>query len=180
MKTRFFRVPGWVIILVFEDFLNSNWFSLNDHFTECSACSVFEIYIHKTVVCAFLSVRTLSAARVSRRRTPRSTVMRPPCDWRLIQTKKPCAKCVTSRGFSPLLCVGFPTCRQRTLMNPHTLSPFFFIGFPTSANKRASCIQSYDRLQPTRVRCEELFAAEAWPARNRRCAQTDHKPGVHG
>ena len=57
-----------------------------------------------------------------------------PCERKLIQTNKPCARCGTSERFSPFLCVGFPTRRQCTLKKPHTLSPFLSGSQPPPTN----------------------------------------------
>ena len=66
------------------------------------------VYIYKVAMSVCLHL----IGRVSRHRTPssRSTGMRPPCERKLIQTKKPCARCEASERFSPffLLSVSQP------------------------------------------------------------------------
>ena len=125
--------------------------------------------------------------RVSRRRTLRSTGMRPLCEWKLIQMKKLCARCGTSGRFSPFFFVGFPTRRQSTPMKPqtYTLSPFFFFlsgSQPPPTNvPQVFFNEPVHAARPSDLRfsCRSL-ASKKKISRKRICAQTYHKPGVHG
>ena len=113
-------------------------------------------------------VRNLSAARVSRRCTPRSTE-------RSFRRRSPVKVWNVGKIFA-FVFVGFPTRRQRTPMKPHTLSPFFFVGFPTAANKRAAgCFQSNDPVFFKEPVCAAKIplAAEVWPARKRPLERED-------
>ena len=97
-------------------------------------------------------------------------------------------RCRTSERFSPLFLPGSQPAANVHRWNRTRCHLFFFVGFPTAASKRvAGCIQSNNPVffkEPV-WRCEDPFSCGSLTStkktsRKRRCAQTDHKPGVRG
>ena len=128
------------------------------------------IYIYKVVlsVCSHPLV-----GRVSRRRTLRSTGMRPLCEWKLIQTKKPCARCGTSGRFSPFFCrVPNPPPKYTDEAANVNAVTFFFCRVPN--RRQQTCNRSFSTspcTQQSPAIC--ALAAEAWPARKRSLERED-------
>ena len=123
--------------------------------------------------------------RVSQRRTLRSTGMRPLCEWKLIQTKKPCARCGTSGRFSPFFCrvPNPPPKYTDEAANVYAVTFLFLSGSqpPPTNVQQVFFNEPVHAARPSEVRfsCGSL-ASKKKISRKRRRAQTDHKPGVHG
>ena len=131
------------------------------------------IYIYKVVlsVCSHPLI-----GRVSRRRTLRSTGMRPLCEWKLIQMKKLCARCGTSGRFSPFffLSGSQPAAKVHRWSRKRIRCHLFFFFCRVPNRRQQTCHRSFSTSPCTQqgpAIC--ALAAEAWPSRKRSLERED-------